>query len=708
MWGEGMGKTNAKKTKIDYSKYFMAENGYPFTVGARYVYYSSLANVKTPQGVRAYDDAVNYLNSGLGQLTSSKNGEPQTKMDIALQYLQKAASNERVKEEKFIENFLKQFPEKQLPLGIESVKDDYMKLIIKLNSIIKNFEPFKKQLEQELARAEERKKLISEAENLVKDITDSKERSQIKSEHYYSNRTQLSSFQNDDKTGKTSTVINSIFSNKSNISILTEIIIKKYGSKLFTIRKQLELNGSEMNSLLKTLIDKANEIFIITKGIEATKIKTQDNIPQYQEEMEKIIEGKEFTNFIESLEKSSALKPALTSMAKQMGMDKNVKEIENIEQQIETIKNRLLQSYKQTRPHGRRGKNFDKWRKEIGADDETLKQMYLSSQNVSIQHYYASEQITLMEMIAAGLDGTLGGNKNPTNDYLAGRLFFTITENEKVNQKIEKAQKLISSRREDAFKNIQTTTDLASYRANITTLRNLRTKQNIIIQQTLQSIEDEEGIINNFLNSVNIHGSIKGYISIGENNREYQGLQGASFGSNIFEQLSIIQETMNGFLTSTDINWLLFAMLNAGSGAIGQNNKSSLENYFSTMIGFLMFNDAQLMFEDAIKQIGYNDTGANDIHLYTINGIYMPNSFILQQTYNTLIKASADIKSNLKGGIKATLYTYNNGPINSDGHLETSDWEATSEAAMGATKLDMHFLAGILDILSNINEAMSF
>ena len=693
--------------KTDYSKYFLQENNYPFVVGARYVYYSSLAYAKAPQGINAYNSALRYLDSGIGELKTSENGTPSTKMDLALKYLQMAANNEKIKEEKFIQNFLKQFPEK-IPPTIKDVKDDYMKLIIELNSIIKNFEPFKQQLAQEIDRATERKKLISEAENLTKNMTDPIERRTAKAQHYHSNRQQLSNFQNEDETGKTSTVINSIFSDKSNISILTEIIIKQYGSKLFTIKKQLELNGGEMNSLLKALIDKANEMFIIAKGIEATKIKTKKTTTQYKTEMEEIINSPEFINFVNSLEESSTLKPALTSMAKQMGMDKTVNEIQNIDKQIQTIKNRLFQSYKQLYPKKRRGKNFDKWLKEIGADDEALKQMYLSSQNVSIQYYYASEQITLMEMITAGFEGILGGNKNPTNDYLAGKLFFTITENKEVNQKIQKAQKEIADERNEAFNNIQTTTDLNSYKANINTLKKLREKQNNIIQTTLQDIEKEEGIIENFLNSVNIHGSIKGYISIGEDSRESKGLQGASFGSNIFEQLSIIQETIgNKLLTPADMNWLLFAMLNAGKGAIGQNNKSSLENYFSTMIGFLMFNDAQLMFQDAVEQLGYNNTGANDIHLYTINGTYIPNSFVLQKTYDALSKVSTDIQSNAKGGIKATLYTYNGGPINSDGHLDMYDWEATSEAAMSATKLDMHFLTGIFDILDNINKAMS-
>lgn len=686
----------------NYETYFLKDS-YPFQVGMRYVYFDSLADSSSEIGLKTLTEAKAFLNNGILQIKRSNNSEPTTKMDLALKYLLQAAQNERKKEEGLINKFFEQFPEK-IPPNIKNIKDNYMKLIIEINTMIKNVEPFKKQLQQELARAEERKILMQNAEKALKNNLNINEHRNTKTQYYHSHKTQQASFKNDDQTGKTSTVLNSIFSNTNNISILTKIIIEQYGSRLFIMKKQLELNPGEMNSLLKTLIDKANEMFIITIGANHSKIK--NNLSQYEDEVKNIILSEEFQNFIQSLETSTALKPALSSMAKQMGLDNDIKELENIDKQLEVIKNRLLISYKKQFP---KEKNFDKWRKEIGADDETLRQMYLNSQNVSIQHYYVSEQLTLMEMISAGFKGILGGNKNPTNDYLAGKLFFTITQNEAINNQINKAQEQITIKRNSAFEQIQTTTDLQSYQTNIKILRNLRAKQEAIIQQTIQNVEKIDKNLDMLLNNVNIHGSIKGYISIGETARESKGLQGASFGANILDQLDIIHETMSGFITPEDMNWLLFAMLNAGTQAIGHEYKHSLEDYFSTMIGFLMFNDAQLMFEDAINQIGYNENGSNDIHLYTINGIYMPNSFVLQRTYEALMGINSDINSKLKpssGGLKTTLNTYNGGPINSDHILKIEDWENTSNAAIKATKLDMHFLTGMLDILENINTAM--
>jgi len=79
---------------------------------------------------------------------------------------------------------------------------------------------------------------------------------------------------------------------------------------------------------------------------------------------------------------------------------------------------------------------------------------------------------------------------------------------------------------------------------------------------------------------------------------------------------------------------------------IGHYLKSSLEDYFSIFVGFLMFNDAELMFEDVTKWIKDNTISTvNDIHLYELNGVTVPSSFLLENTYQALKAISKDIQS---------------------------------------------------------------
>jgi hypothetical protein len=57
------------------------------------------------------------------------------------------------------------------------------------------------------------------------------------------------------------------------------------------------------------------------------------------------------------------------------------------------------------------------------------------------------------------------------------------------------------------------------------------------------------------------------------------------------------------------------------------------------------------------------------------------------------------VRSTATRGTKAILNTYNSGPIQ-------GNWEETLAVANQKTKLEMHFLAGFLDILNQINDAM--
>lgn len=673
--------------------YFIDKNSYPFQVNKRYVYYESLKdNSSNPYSIGSYKDATSYLTEGVTQLkiTTKNSDSAQTKMDMALKYLQQVANNERIKEKKLIENFIRQFPGK-IPKNIMNAQDDYKKLIFQLNIMIKNCAVFKEQLAQEARRANERVKL----EQQKKQRIESRQKP-----------IESSSFLGLEKTGKHSIIIDNIFNSKNNnfVSIITNLIIEKYGARLFTLGKQIQLNGKEMDVLIKILVDKANEIYIINKAQNLKKRKTD------REQLEEIIMyNQELNDFLTQLEQNkNILQPTLLSIAEQIGMKGPIEAIQDIDQKILNIKEKLHDIYFKKHRFASE-QEFETWRKEIAADDEKLKEMYAHAQNISIQGYYVNEQIAIIDMINASFSGTLGGSKNPTNDFLAGKLFFTVTE-KKPSSAITQLVHTLDQQRNNAYAEINKTTNLQSFRNNTQILQKLRQDQQDAIQRASKNVNNIEQHVKNFLSYVNIHGTVKGYESVGTERRDLQGFSGAAFGENINEQLSIIQEAMGkSILSDSDIEWLRFAMLNAGTGAIGRNNKTSLEDYFSAMTGFFMFNDAQLMFQEGIQNIGYNDEGVNDIHLYVLNNLYVPSSFILQRTYDALLQVETDILSTTTrgGGINIKLHTYNDGPINLDDKLTISDWEKTSKEAMIKTKLEMHFLVGFLDILNNINDAMN-
>ena len=160
-------------------------------------------------------------------------------------------------------------------------------------------------------------------------------------------------------------------------------------------------------------------------------------------------------------------------------------------------------------------------------------------------------------------------------------------------------------------------------------------------------------------------------------------------------------------MSERNIEWLRFALLNSGLGLIGYSNRSSLENYFSMFASFLMFDDAQLIISDAIneraKEIGKQNT-VQEIHLYLLNGIYYPQSYILFELHKHLseaIKNATFSQRNLsKSTVRTQIYSYNVGskyPGNTK-----KDWIREANAAASTVKIKMYFLMNMADIVNQI------
>ena len=148
----------------------------------------------------------------------------------------------------------------------------------------------------------------------------------------------------------------------------------------------------------------------------------------------------------------------------------------------------------------------------------------------------------------------------------------------------------------------------------------------------------------------------------------------------------------------TDAEWLRFALLNSGLGLLGNFNRYSLENYFSLFAAYLMFDDAQLMVADALaesaKEIGKKHS-VQDIHLYIINGVYIPQSYILEELYKRMqeVRNGAILfdKRNLsEGTVRTQIYGYNVGSKYPGNTKEA--WERESEQAKSTIKIKMYYM----------------
>ena len=214
----------------------------------------------------------------------------------------------------------------------------------------------------------------------------------------------------------------------------------------------------------------------------------------------------------------------------------------------------------------------------------------------------------------------------------------------------------------------------------------------------LKSIDSEEPF---FI----FHESLKLYSSI-------ETGKSASFSGrtlNIFSGLDYIAAAMD----SVGINFpgsngtLRMLALNLSDLAVGGSARGTLEDYLSLFAGLLMFDDVVNIAREAINQIQYDKT--NVIHLYLLNGIYVPASTILTYVYNSCIEATTVISAG-----EAASVTISTGGADTiiNNWLETRKpslkernfkaWKTVGQATSSEIKMHIAFFAGFIKFISNL------
>ena len=263
------------------------------------------------------------------------------------------------------------------------------------------------------------------------------------------------------------------------------------------------------------------------------------------------------------------------------------------------------------------------------------------------------------------------------------------------------------------------------------TLRRLAIKEKQI--EDIQSILKRKGakadeiatVLDSLKESVQIGSTVKSYNKY--DNKE--GFHGGSLGGSVETQLANIYKMFEyGGVTMPDIKWLTFAVYNAGPGLLGNHLKEPIEDILSTVAVMLMFDDAgqqAAYLNEQIKQ-RYNLSQYNNakfLHLYYLNGTYYPSSFVLQLTYNGLLKAYTELNheylrgteafNSVSNGSRATIIN----PVSERNEIGTrtnndivttkqEQWAATFNANSKSVKIQVTFLAGVLDIIDILNKSM--
>ncbi len=260
------------------------------------------------------------------------------------------------------------------------------------------------------------------------------------------------------------------------------------------------------------------------------------------------------------------------------------------------------------------------------------------------------------------------------------------------------------------------------------TMRRLAIKEKEIEQITAQlkrkgvKVDEIQSVLSNLKNSVSIGSTVKSYNKYDNKH----GFHGGSIGGTVEHQLENIQKMFQyGGISFPDVEWLTFAIYNAGAGLIGSDYKEPIENILSTVAVMLMFDDAgqqavylRKQLDERYRLSSYN--GSKFLHLYYLNGNYYPSSFILQLTYNGLLDAYSQLDSEYLKGTEAFNKKSNGSRANIINNVsekneigtrtsndvvttKQSQWAETFAANSKSVQIQITFLAGMIDIIDILN-----
>ena len=233
--------------------------------------------------------------------------------------------------------------------------------------------------------------------------------------------------------------------------------------------------------------------------------------------------------------------------------------------------------------------------------------------------------------------------------------------------------------------------------------------------------EMKQRVLNTLRDSFQISTTVKSYNTYVNN----LGFGGGSLGSNLDDQLnrlSDIFESANTPISDQDKEWLRSAIINCFPGSVvGEKNKNLIENYLGSLAAFALFDEGGAeetiiseFYKTYLDEVKQSQSHAKILHLYAVNGIYVPGSYVLQKTIelleNDVLPNLQDIPNKMRQGAGVMIINHAsekmipNRPIAQIPYGPVQQaWQVTGEKVAGQVQIKILFLAGLLDIVNSIN-----
>lgn len=252
-------------------------------------------------------------------------------------------------------------------------------------------------------------------------------------------------------------------------------------------------------------------------------------------------------------------------------------------------------------------------------------------------------------------------------------------------------------------------------RANEKDLRKSITVMNTNIDKAISELEKNlqelnKGVDGNFFI---FHESLKLYSSIETGVfKKWGGNQG--FGGRTLNILTYIDFLLSAAQTAgidvpADRDLLIFLGLNLSKEAIGEGNSEPLVRFFSIFAGLLMFDDVIGMAREAVSNMP--KTTVKQVHLYNLNGIYVPSSMVLSYVSDALTAGAQEatygataIISSSEAEKDINAWEIKHSKENFHPILGPNEWNEMGSKVASGTKVKIAFMAAFLRLINKLAE----
>ena len=694
--------------------------GIPDSLGP-YTYFNSL-NVSGTDNVsmakkRLYEQAVHEMNAGLNQLNDIE------KIKSATDFICKVASSERDKEiaavKQYCQNIGKDIPGLQSLLNItpdeiyKNPLDFYTRLTTAINTI--------------RLGTEEYKRILTKIKNNISDVNNKGEKNRTFYNYLYDDYRY--------KLVEDITVFMSHLSN--NKSWIKEQLRKDFKENTF---------NTKIEAMTIRILESQNIGQRIVSGEDFAAIAASvlvDLEKLLQQELDKETNNKSTTindvsdALLDEVEKkymtqlrSNEQTPVQKALIDIGGIDfqritTNAKELLGISTppQLQEEQKKLVNQLQRIDKQEEKATNEIKNKLQQKRTKLLNKSLHLIDFSISGSQY--TKHGSINELILSMFGSNV--NKNVATDVIT----YTISWDHNINT--SELDTLVRSIGNE-FGQILTiaTSEKNANKTNlISSINTMQNNVDDLIQKAESQLNNIEGFDPEKNNVFIFHESLKLY-STAETGR---GLH-AGFGGRNMNILSYIDYLSSassvGVENNIDRDTLAFFARNMINGAVAEQHKKPLEAYLAIYAGMIMFDDVIAMAREAVTSLQNNSNNTvggkiKQVHLYNLNGIYVPASMILTYLSDSLNTANQEIIAEMmtvsikttdisKGfqGKKSSKYSeiknknkkiydsFNTALADGSDRLTEADWDAVSSLAVNNTKVQITFLASFEAFINSL------